>query len=179
VWGRHALSWGQLYRGAAAGSAQSTCGRNLPRQVLLLDALDEADPAATAVAGPRAGAGGPGPGPGAGGGGGGPYPVLCGNPALQLLTNHLQRLPACVRFFLTTRPDAASGQVRAAVAAARRAGLRHAVGGPERAWAADAAVGLAGGRGCGRASASVARPLHDCGPPAKPRPNQATSTALT
>ncbi|EFJ51825.1 hypothetical protein VOLCADRAFT_87388 [Volvox carteri f. nagariensis] len=101
--------------------------------VIVLDALDEAEPvpftapAAPCAAGSTSGAEGSGPTPTApvavaagilnGGGGGGAgigvsrYPVLCGNRALQLLTKHLQRLPPEVRFFVTTRPDAASGQV--------------------------------------------------------------------
>lgn len=36
-------------------------------------------------------------------------PVPCGNRMLQLLTLHLHRLPPCVRFIITTRPDASSG----------------------------------------------------------------------
>ncbi|KAG2452670.1 hypothetical protein HYH02_002903 [Chlamydomonas schloesseri] len=39
------------------------------------------------------------------------YPTACSNSALQLLTGSLRRLPAWVRFVVTTRPDAASGQV--------------------------------------------------------------------
>ncbi|KAG2422132.1 hypothetical protein HXX76_016255, partial [Chlamydomonas incerta] len=93
--------------------------------VLLLDALDEADPldqqlAALAAEAEGAGGGGgptaadPGAGGDAGGGGGpgpGPCPLVCGNRALQLVSAHLVRLPPCVRFVFTTRPDAAGGQV--------------------------------------------------------------------
>ncbi|KAG2427875.1 hypothetical protein HXX76_012195 [Chlamydomonas incerta] len=39
------------------------------------------------------------------------YPTACSNSALQLLTGWLRRLPTWVRFVVTTRPDAASGQV--------------------------------------------------------------------
>jgi hypothetical protein len=80
--------------------------------VLIVDALDEADP-------PRMQQRQQQPqkdqGPsGVGSGGAKPLPVcppVCGNRALQLITEHLRRLPACVRFIFTTRPDAAAGQV--------------------------------------------------------------------
>lgn len=36
-------------------------------------------------------------------------PVPCGNRMLQLLTLYLHRLPPCVRFIITTRPDTSSG----------------------------------------------------------------------
>ncbi|GIL88536.1 hypothetical protein Vretifemale_16496, partial [Volvox reticuliferus] len=84
--------------------------------LVILDALDEAEPVPFAT--PAGGGGGDAPGGGGGGGGPAPkspaansFPVICGNRALQLLTKHLQRLPPAVRFFVTTRPDAASGQV--------------------------------------------------------------------
>ncbi|GIL63108.1 hypothetical protein Vafri_17234 [Volvox africanus] len=87
--------------------------------VVLLDALDEAEPVPFAI--PTGGGGADAPNGGGGGGGGGvpvpksptadSFPVICGNGALQLLTKHLQRLPPAIRFFVTTRPDAASGQV--------------------------------------------------------------------
>ncbi len=89
--------------------------------VLLLDALDEADPGELQ----RAGAVGPNrssssnghrhtdQGGGAGGRGGyeAACPTVCGNRALQLVVGQLSRLPPCVRFVFTTRPDAAAGQV--------------------------------------------------------------------
>ena len=84
-----------------------------PSQVIVLDALDEADPVVPFSAALAAGGGASAVLDG-GGGGGGRCPVLVGNRALQLLTTQLQRLPGCVRFFVTTRPDAASGQVGAA-----------------------------------------------------------------
>jgi hypothetical protein len=87
-----------------------------PQVVLLLDALDEADPPpavleaparinpltgrpvsarpasarSVAVAAP---------------------PPPCSNKVVQLLTSLLTRLPPCVRFILTTRPDAVGGSV--------------------------------------------------------------------
>ncbi|PNH00576.1 hypothetical protein TSOC_013598, partial [Tetrabaena socialis] len=65
------------------------------RVVLLLDALDEADPISPKVAPnlPQT------------------CPKVCGNRTLQLLTTHLRLLPGSVRFLVTTRPDAAAGQV--------------------------------------------------------------------
>lgn len=89
--------------------------------VLLLDALDEADPGELQ----RAGAAGPNRSSssnghrhtdqegGAGGRGGyeAACPTVCGNRALQLVVGQLSRLPPCVRFVFTTRPDAAAGQV--------------------------------------------------------------------
>jgi hypothetical protein len=47
-------------------------------------------------------------------------PVVCGNRALQLVSAHLHRLPSCVRFIFTTRPDAATGQVGASGALGHR-----------------------------------------------------------
>ena len=94
--------------------------------VLLLDALDEADPldqqlaalAETGGGGSDTAAGNSsGSGDDGGGGGGGgprPCPLVCGNRALQLVSAHLVRLPPYVRFVFTTRPDAAGGQVGAA-----------------------------------------------------------------
>ncbi|KAG2452109.1 hypothetical protein HYH02_003143 [Chlamydomonas schloesseri] len=85
--------------------------------VIVLDALDEADPVVP-FSGALTAAGGAGAlldGGNGVGGGGMRCPVLVGNRALQLLTTQLQRLPGCVRFFVTTRPDAASGQVVAAL----------------------------------------------------------------
>jgi hypothetical protein len=64
--------------------------------VLLLDALDEADPPEEQLA-----ANGRPPA----------CPPVCGNKALQLLVKHLARLPDCVRFVVSTRSEAASGQV--------------------------------------------------------------------
>ncbi|KAG2423194.1 hypothetical protein HXX76_010962 [Chlamydomonas incerta] len=98
-------------------------GRDVEPVVIVLDALDEADPvvpfSAALAAGGGAGGGAStvldGTGVGAGAASGGRCPVLVGNRALQLLTTQLQRLPGCVRFFVTTRPDAASGQVVAAL----------------------------------------------------------------
>ncbi|KAG2452669.1 hypothetical protein HYH02_002902 [Chlamydomonas schloesseri] len=39
------------------------------------------------------------------------YPTACGNSALHVLTSMLRQLPSFVRFIVTTRPDAAFGQV--------------------------------------------------------------------
>ncbi|PNH11034.1 WD repeat domain-containing protein [Tetrabaena socialis] len=65
--------------------------------VLLIDALDEADPPELQLATSR--------------GGKPTCPKVCGNLALQLITNHLCHLPSFVRFIFTTRPEAAAGQV--------------------------------------------------------------------
>ncbi|PNH05170.1 WD repeat domain-containing protein [Tetrabaena socialis] len=65
--------------------------------ILLIDALDEADPPELQLANIS--------------GGKPTCPKACGNLALQLITNHLQHLPSFVRFIFTTRPDAAAGQV--------------------------------------------------------------------
>ncbi|PNH08401.1 Vegetative incompatibility protein HET-E-1 [Tetrabaena socialis] len=65
--------------------------------VLLIDALDEADPPELQLA--------------ISSGGRTTCPRACGNLALQLLTRHLRHLPTNVRFIFTTRPDAAAGQV--------------------------------------------------------------------
>ncbi|PNH06904.1 WD repeat domain-containing protein, partial [Tetrabaena socialis] len=65
--------------------------------VLLIDALDEADPSELQLA--------------ISNGGKPTCPKACGNLALQLVTNQLHRLPPFVRFIFTTRPDAAAGQV--------------------------------------------------------------------
>ncbi|KAG2489809.1 hypothetical protein HYH03_011758 [Edaphochlamys debaryana] len=68
----------------------------LPAQlVLLLDALDEADPLSAQMGGVAKSQ----------------YPAVVGNKALQLLARQLSRLPPFVRFIVTTRPDASSGQV--------------------------------------------------------------------
>ena len=66
-----------------------------------MDALDEADPLSLQLGGQGLTKGGQRPS----------CPVVCGNRALQLLSAHLHRLPPCVRFIFTTRPDAAAGQV--------------------------------------------------------------------
>ncbi|PNH02253.1 Vegetative incompatibility protein HET-E-1, partial [Tetrabaena socialis] len=65
--------------------------------VLLIDALDEADPPGLQLALTE---------------GGKPTgPTPCGNQALRLTVDHLHRLPPIVRFISTTRPDAAASQV--------------------------------------------------------------------
>eukprot|EP00198_Chlamydomonas_reinhardtii_P013244 XP_001702581.1 predicted protein [Chlamydomonas reinhardtii] len=90
--------------------------------LILIDALDEADPleqqlaaiAATAATAAAAGANGSSTSSGGGRGSGEPgvsCPTVCGNKALEVLTTLLPRLPSCVRFMATTRPDAATGQV--------------------------------------------------------------------
>lgn len=61
--------------------------------VLLLDGLDEADPQDDAA------------------GAAGRVPLPCGNAVLQLLKRQLARLPPNVRFIVTTRPQAAGGNV--------------------------------------------------------------------
>ncbi|KAG2492079.1 hypothetical protein HYH03_009575 [Edaphochlamys debaryana] len=94
-------------------AGQTGAQPTLPQVVILLDALDEADPLSSQLAAARpASAAGPQPSPAAG-----PsstpraYPTACSNPALQLLTNQLVPLrPDMVRFVLTTRPDAAEGE---------------------------------------------------------------------
>ena len=79
--------------------------------VLLVDALDEADPpellratASTASSGDGGEGSAAQQAPPA-------CPTVCGNSALQLLVSQLSQLPPCVRFIVTTRPDAAAGQV--------------------------------------------------------------------
>ncbi|PNH05496.1 hypothetical protein TSOC_008245, partial [Tetrabaena socialis] len=71
---------------------QLAAAPDLPMEqvVLLLDALDEADPVTTKANN---------------------SPKVCGNQTLQLLTAHLRLLPSNVRLIVTTRPDAAAGQV--------------------------------------------------------------------
>ncbi|PNH07719.1 hypothetical protein TSOC_005803 [Tetrabaena socialis] len=65
--------------------------------VLLIDALDEADPPGLQLALTN---------------GGKPTgPTPCGNLALKLVVDHLHHLPPIVRFIFTTRPDAATSQV--------------------------------------------------------------------
>ncbi|PNH07715.1 Vegetative incompatibility protein HET-E-1 [Tetrabaena socialis] len=65
--------------------------------VLLIDALDEADPPGLQLALTN---------------GGKPTgPTPCGNQALKLVVDHLHHLPPIVRFIFTTRPDAAASQV--------------------------------------------------------------------
>ncbi|KAG2490965.1 hypothetical protein HYH03_010641 [Edaphochlamys debaryana] len=85
-------------------------GRTEP-VLVVFDALDEADPPPSAASSSSSSASGSPAAPASAPGRGPRFPILCGNRALQLLTNHLQRLPPCVHFFVTTRPDAASGQV--------------------------------------------------------------------
>ncbi|PNH02254.1 Vegetative incompatibility protein HET-E-1, partial [Tetrabaena socialis] len=65
--------------------------------VLLIDALDEADP--------------PGLQRALINGGKPTGPMPCGNQALKLVVDHLHHLPPIVRFIFTTRPDAAASQV--------------------------------------------------------------------
>ncbi|PNH03143.1 WD repeat domain-containing protein, partial [Tetrabaena socialis] len=74
--------------------------QNLVQQepvVLLIDALDEADPPDLQLASSN--------------GNKSICPKACGNIALQLVTQHLRHLPSFVRFIFTTRPDAAADQV--------------------------------------------------------------------
>ncbi|KXZ42624.1 hypothetical protein GPECTOR_129g554 [Gonium pectorale] len=115
----------------AAGKAQAPGPRPV---ILLIDALDEADPprapapATTATTTAAAAASSPPPGAPARSASGASAastapapaaapleapsaPLVAGNRTLHLLTAHLVRLPPCVRFILTTRPDGASGQV--------------------------------------------------------------------
>ncbi|KAG2491744.1 hypothetical protein HYH03_009907 [Edaphochlamys debaryana] len=69
-----------------------------PQVVLLIDALDEADPIELQLARSkeeRAAL----------------CPPVCGNKALQLIIAQLPSLPPWVRFIFTTRPEAAGGQV--------------------------------------------------------------------
>ncbi|KAG2449768.1 hypothetical protein HYH02_005293 [Chlamydomonas schloesseri] len=84
-----------------------------PQVVLLIDALDEADPPELLRAAATAGSGDGGPSGAGGLAAQAPpaCPTVCGNSALQLLVAQLSQLPPCVRFVLTTRPDAAAGQV--------------------------------------------------------------------
>ncbi|KAG2491745.1 hypothetical protein HYH03_009908 [Edaphochlamys debaryana] len=63
--------------------------------VLLIDALDEADPLSEQLGGGSSRA---------------QFPLPVGNRALQLVAKQLARLPPWVRFIFTTRPEAASGQ---------------------------------------------------------------------
>ncbi|KXZ53844.1 hypothetical protein GPECTOR_6g762 [Gonium pectorale] len=114
--------------GAGDGSDRAEA---LPDQIiLLLDALDEADPApAPALPAGDAGATGgaataPSEGPAAVVSGVGdpsarPRPPsaapVCGNKLFQLLANQLKALPPRVRFILTTRPDGLGGGVRGAL----------------------------------------------------------------
>lgn len=70
---------------------------------------------------------------------------MCGNKALQLVSANLVRLPPCVRFIFTTRPDAASGQVLPCLA--RTFGVGAAAAGAAAAGAAGAAAAAAGGGG--------------------------------
>jgi hypothetical protein len=76
--------------------------------VILIDALDEADPPAVPD---------------------GPTPAVpvCANRVLQLLASHLCSLPTWVRLLVTTRPDAASGNVISALDAALKGagGVQH------------------------------------------------------
>ncbi|KAG2433318.1 hypothetical protein HXX76_008384 [Chlamydomonas incerta] len=82
---------------AAGGSSGSSVGA--AEVVLLLDALDEADPPPLAAAGTAADAAATS------------APAVTGNRTLHLLTSLLVQLPPSVRFIVTTRPDAAAGQV--------------------------------------------------------------------
>ncbi|KAG2439063.1 hypothetical protein HYH02_006590 [Chlamydomonas schloesseri] len=80
--------------------------------IILLDALDEADPPQAEAAAAAAAAGGANGGNNAAPPPVAACPVACGNAVLTLLTSLLApRLPGCVRFIVTTRPDAACGQV--------------------------------------------------------------------
>ncbi len=123
----------------ARGCKRHKCSpfRLWPQIVILLDALDEADPPAPTTdptasstanaqrnrlvgasldggANARASADG---GKATAGGGGGGVPVACGNGALALLTRQLSRLPAgLVRFFVTTTQEAAGGKVLSCLA---------------------------------------------------------------
>ncbi|PNH10474.1 WD repeat domain-containing protein, partial [Tetrabaena socialis] len=90
-----------LQQAAAEGGAGAT-----QPIVLLIDALDEADPQDDGTAAEE----------------GGTYDgtavrgvAVCGNKAYQLLANQLKTLPANVRVVVTTRPDAMGGGVRAAL----------------------------------------------------------------
>ncbi|KAG2491803.1 hypothetical protein HYH03_009963 [Edaphochlamys debaryana] len=75
---------------------QAAQGKEKPPEqvVLLIDALDEADPLQLG-----------------GASGGKACPTVCGNKALQLVSNLFAKLPPWVRFVFTTRPEAAAGQV--------------------------------------------------------------------
>ncbi|GFR51163.1 hypothetical protein Agub_g13520, partial [Astrephomene gubernaculifera] len=92
--------------------AAEAAGEEGGQQVLIiLDALDEADPAPSLSSSTSSSSSSPSS-PASPASSQPRYPVLCGNRALQLLAHHLQRLPPRrVRFFLTTRPDAAGGRV--------------------------------------------------------------------
>ncbi|KXZ47607.1 hypothetical protein GPECTOR_34g766 [Gonium pectorale] len=114
----------QLSANGELGTAGAVAGGGTEEDdgdvVILLDALDEADPRVTQRQqqqrgqSPKGGAEGSDGGDGRGDVGDAAQlscPVACGNQALQLLTAHLARLPPFVRFIVTTRPDAAAGQV--------------------------------------------------------------------
>ncbi|PNH10193.1 WD repeat domain-containing protein [Tetrabaena socialis] len=98
----------------AAGAGEAASSQQV---VLLIDALDEADPSVASSLPDPGGASGDGGG-GSGHGAaasepGAPRVEVCGNKIFQLLTRQLKSLPRCVRFILTARPDAVSGDLRA------------------------------------------------------------------
>ncbi|KXZ51639.1 hypothetical protein GPECTOR_12g603 [Gonium pectorale] len=96
----------------AAAQPQESGGQQPGQVVLLIDALDEADPPEEQRPGQQQQPQGLGEGPAAPGRRPpSAAPRVRGNPALTLLTTQLCRLPPrAVRFVVTTRPDAAAGQ---------------------------------------------------------------------
>lgn len=95
--------------------ASHDSGKRATQVVLLLDALDEADPPPALVEAPARIdplTGRPTTArPASARSTVAAAPPPCSNKVVQLLTSLLTRLPPCVRFLLTTRPDAVGGSV--------------------------------------------------------------------
>ena len=89
------------------GSRELMDKTEMSQVVILLDALDEADPPDELLQQPQAASSSEG----GSSSGKQTCPVACGNSILLLITAHLKNLPSHVRFIFTTRPDAAAGQV--------------------------------------------------------------------